>query len=131
MYNYFLKTGLKYFLCIICLVLVFSTPAFGAEILQVRSSTLLQIGDQNRSYALKIACLNVQPANEEIAIKILKKKLPRRKRVNLRPQGSENGMLIAKVIPLGQEKDIGQELILSGLGENICNKDMSMEPDDI
>jgi len=68
-----------------------------AEVLQVRSGTLLQIGDGNRNYTVRLACLAVTPEANAEAVAWLRQQLPRRSRVNLRPVGSEDGILIARV----------------------------------
>ena len=68
-----------------------------AEVLQVRSGTLLQIGDGNRNYTVRLACLDVTPEANAKAVAWLRQQLPRRSRVNLRPVGSENGILVARV----------------------------------
>lgn len=96
-------------------------PAMAAEVLQVRSSTLLQIGDSNRNYSVRLACVAVDPANEEAAVDLLKKAVPRRKRVNLRPEGNEDGVLIARVTPLDADQDLGLSLVTNGLATQSCN----------
>ena len=68
-----------------------------AEVLQVRSGTLLQIGDGNRNYTVRLACLAVSPEANAEAVALLRQQLPRRSRVNLRPVGSEDGILVARV----------------------------------
>jgi hypothetical protein len=68
-----------------------------AEVLQVRSGTLLQIGDGNRNYTVRLACLDVTPEANAEAVAWLRQQLPRRSRVNLRPVGSEDGILVARV----------------------------------
>ena len=93
-----------------------------AEVLQVRSSTLLQIGDRNRNYSVRLACVAVDPANEEAAVDLLKKAVPRRKRVNLRPEGNEDGVLIARVTPLDAEQDLGLSLVTTGLATQSCSE---------
>lgn len=32
-----------------------------AEVLQVREATLLQVGDRNRNYSVRLACIEVSP----------------------------------------------------------------------
>ena len=109
------------FLLISILVLtLFPNAINAAEVLQVRSSTLLQLGDQNRSYSVQIACLNVESSQENEAIKFLRSELPRKTKVNLLPKGSKDGILIARVniLPKG---DVVTELIISaGFGKNTC-----------
>lgn len=90
-------------------------PARAAELLQVRQATLLQIGDGNRSLAVRLACLQVAPEQAEAAEAWLRRELPRRSRVNLRPIGSEAGQLLAKITRLGDSQDLGSRLIAAGL----------------
>ena len=42
-----------------------------AEVLQVRSSSLLQVGDHNRNYTVQLACLEV-PAEQQFGVNIIK-----------------------------------------------------------
>jgi hypothetical protein len=97
-------------------------PSMAAEVLQVRSSTLLQIGDRNRNYSVRLACVAVDPANEQAAVDLLKKAVPRRKRVNLRPEGNEDGVLIARVTPLDADQDLGLSLVTTGLATQSCSE---------
>ena len=52
---------------------------------------------------------------------LLKKAVPRRKRVNLRPEGNEEGVLIARVTPLDADQDLGFALVTTGLATPSCN----------
>jgi hypothetical protein len=109
---------------LILLVVMVSFPmqSMAAEVLQVRSSTLLQIGDRNRNYSVRLACVAVDPANEQAAVDLLKKAVPRRKRVNLRPEGNEDGVLIARVTPLDADQDLGLSLVTTGLATQSCRE---------
>ncbi len=104
------------------ILFLFLYPGFllAAEVLQVSSSTLLRIGDQNRTYTLKLFCIEVDPENEFEARSWLKDKLPRRTKVNFRPVGIEEGVLLARVTPLGKDMDLSSELISRGLGHFDC-----------
>ena len=108
---------------LILLLLMVASPlqSMAAEVLQVRSSTLLQIGDRNRNYSVRLACITVDPADEAAAVDLLKKAVPRRKRVNLRPEGNEEGVLIARVTPLDADQDLGFALVTTGLATPSCN----------
>jgi len=110
---------------LVLLVVIFASPlpSMAAEVLQVRSSTLLQIGDRNRNYSVRLACVAVDPVNEEAAVALLKKAVPRRKRVNLRPEGNEDCVLIARVTPLDSDQDLGFSLVTGGLATQSCNSD--------
>jgi hypothetical protein len=96
---------------------VLGAPAMAAaaEVLQVRDATLLQVGDSNRSYSVELACVAVEPGERDAAIAWLREQLPRRSRVNLRPIGNHDGILLARVQKLGDANDLGSGLITAGL----------------
>ena len=98
----------------------FFTKVYAAEILQVSSSSILLIGDNNRTYTVKIACTEISPDLEERAVKWLRNQLPRHTKVNLRPKGSIDGVLVAKVIPFNSNIDITDKYINEGLAKNQC-----------
>ena len=116
---------------IISLFLIFAIVFFqsiklnAAEVLQVRTSSLLQIGDQNRTYSVKLPCISVDLSNEEKAVSWLRKEFPRRQRVNLKPMGSDNGQLIARVSRVSDQDDISSKMISIGLASNICTNAVS------
>ena len=91
-----------------------------AEILQVTSSSVLLIGDHNRTYTVKLACTEISPDLEEKSVKWLQKQLPRHTKVNLKPKGSVDGVLVAKVIPFDSKIDITEKYINEGLAKNNC-----------
>ena len=112
--------------CCLCLLL-FScavAPASAAEVLQVRSGSLLQVGDRNRTYTVELACVSVGEDQESDAIAWLRQQLPRRRRVNLRPVGSSNGQLVARVTPLGDDSDLNDGLIAAGLATDRCSTEL-------
>ena len=95
-----------------------------AEVLQVRGATLLQLGDQNRSYTVQLACVEVAEAQQAEAVAGLRQAVPRHTRVNLRPMGQNQGVLLARVQPLAsvrgstnQAADLGNGLIAAGLAQ--------------
>ena len=98
----------------------FYTQVDAAEVLQVSSSSVLLIGDHNRTYTVKLACAEITPDLEEESLKWLKKQLPRHTKVNLKPKGSVNGVLVAKVIPFDSEIDITEKYLNEGLATNKC-----------
>tara|TARA_Y100001968_G_C18792496_1_gene451848 strand:+ start:138 stop:482 length:345 start_codon:yes stop_codon:yes gene_type:complete len=99
---------------------VFCYQVFAAEVLQVSSSSVLLLGDNNRTYTVKLACAEIDSGKEELAINWLRKELPRHTKVNLRPKGVSDGVLIAKVIPLNSDIDISEKYISEGLAESKC-----------
>ena len=104
------------------LLLVQPLESLAAEVLQVRSATLLQVGDRNRNYTVQLACVDVAVEDQQRAQDWLRAELPRRRRVNLRPEGSDDGVLIARVTPLGDELDLGAVLIQQGLAQSTCSE---------
>ena len=98
----------------------FYSEVYAAEILQVTSSSILLIGDQNRTYTVKLACTEISPDLEEKSFKWLKTQLPRHTKVNLKPKGSVDGILVAKVIPFDSHIDITEKYINEGLATNKC-----------
>ena len=98
----------------------FCSKGYAAEILQVSSSSVLLIGDHNRTYTVKLACTEISPDLEEKSINWLKKQLPRHTKVNLKPKGAVDGVLVAKVIPIDTNIDINEEYINEGLAINKC-----------
>jgi len=107
-------------LILLIFIFCFFLEVDAAEILQVSSSTVLLIGDHNRTYTVKLACTEISPDLEEKSIKWLKKQLPRHTKVNLKPKGSVDGVLVAKVIPFDSNIDITEKYINEGLAINKC-----------
>lgn len=101
------------------IVLMGLSPAMAAEILSVRSPTLLQIGDQNRSYGIQLACLAVAESHQQDALNWLQKKGPRGTKVNLRPISEHDGRLVARVRVLKTGLDLGDAMVAEGLARPI------------
>ena len=94
-------------------------PVAAAEVLQVRGPALLQLGDGNRSYAVELACVQVPPESQQQATAWLRQQLPRHSRVNLRPLGQREGVLLARISRLngGAPQDLADTMIGAGLAE--------------
>jgi endonuclease YncB( thermonuclease family) len=90
-------------------------PAMAAEILSVRNATLLQVGDQNRSYGVQLACIEVSETNNPAALAWLQRHGSRGQKVNLRPVAERDGMLVAKVSLLKTGVDLGAAMVAEGL----------------
>lgn len=95
-------------------------PAMAAEILSVRSANILQIGDQNRSYGVELACLKVDDSDEHEALHWLQTQATRGTRVNLRPIGQRDGRLVAQVSVLRTGVDLGQAMVAEGLATSVA-----------
>ena len=107
-------------LALFLVAVVAVSPAAAAEVLQVRTASLLQVGDGNRTYTVQLACINVEPEGESAAVDWLRQELPRRRRVNLRPVGRNDGQLLARVTPIGDELDLSSRLVTAGLAADSC-----------
>ena len=94
--------------------------AYAAEILQVSSSSILLVGDNNRTYTVKIACTEISPDLEDKSVNWLRQQLPRHTKINLRPKGSVDGVLEAKIVVLDSDIDISEKYINEGLATNKC-----------
>jgi hypothetical protein len=105
---------------LVCCLLLGPGAAAAAEVLQVRSGTLLQVGDHNRTYSVELACVAVAADQQPAAAAWLRQQLPRRTRVNLRPLGNRDGLLLARVQRLdgggeAPQLDLGAGLVDAGL----------------
>ena len=107
-------------LCFFLFILFSPLVVSSAEVLQVRSSSLLQIGDRNRSYTVKLACSEVDPSDEIAATNLIKSTIKRGKRVNLKPIGSVDGILLAKVNLIGSNIDLSEALFQEKLAQLVC-----------
>lgn len=111
---------IRLLLLIVVLLVTAVAPASAAEVLQVRSPSLLQVGDHNRTYTVELPCLAVPDGGDAAAVTWLRERLPRRRRVNLRPVGSRDGQLLARVTPIGETVDLSTGLVNAGLAQSSC-----------
>lgn len=102
-------------------LLMLPAASQAAEVLQVRGGNLLLVGDQNRSYSVELACLSLPADGDAAATSWLRRELPRRTRVNLRPVSSHDGTLVARVQRLTggdpTDSDLTDGLIAAGLAD--------------
>jgi hypothetical protein len=128
-----LSSQLGALLLSLMLCLAWPAPANAAEVLQVRDSHLLQVGDRNRNYTVELVCYTVDPQREEAATAWLRQQLPRRTRINLRPLGDHEGRLQARVNRLETRPDtpadLGEGLIAAGLARaSDCSRTTEPSP---
>jgi endonuclease YncB( thermonuclease family) len=106
-------------LLLLIVLLVVPASAAAAELRQVRTGTVLQVGDSNRSYSVRLACISVADDQEQEAVNWLRQAVGRGSRLNLRPLGERDGQLLARVssLPRGQRPsvDLGAGLVAAGL----------------
>ena len=108
-------------LVLVCWFLIAVKPLAAAEVLQVRTASLLQVGDRNRTYTVELPCIAISEGGDAAAVAWLREQLPRRRRVNLRPVGSHQGQLVARVTPIGESVDLSNGLISAGLASDSCD----------
>ena len=111
---------LRKILILVITFFCFYSKVNAAEVLQVSSSSVLLIGDHNRTYTVKLACTEISPDLEEKSVIWLRKQLPRHTKVNLKPKGAVDGVLVAKVIPFDSNIDLTEKYIKEGLATNKC-----------
>ncbi len=91
-----------------------------AKLLQIRSSSEIQVGDNNRTYTIKLACFDVKDSKEAAATNWLKANFKRGIKINFRPVSFKENLLIAHVSKLGSNKEIGESMAEAGFGIFSC-----------
>ena len=91
-----------------------------AEILQIKSSNSIVVGDQNRNLTIRLLCVDVNGDNELKAIKLLKKEFPRGSKVKIKPFGFKKNILLAKVFDINETKEMSELLIAEDLTIENC-----------
>ena len=104
--------------------MIFAKPAYlkSAEILQIKDSNTILIGDQNRNLSINLACSNADLEDESAALDLLRKRFPRGTKVKIRPLGFKDKNLIAKIYKLDENIEMNQLLYNNKLSEQVCDK---------
>ena len=105
---------------IVCLIVLNPVLVNSAEILQIKSSNTILVGDQNRNLTIKLYCVNVNKNNEIEAINLLKREFTRGSKVKIKPFGFKENLLLAKVFNIKGTKDMSQLLVNKNLTSEIC-----------
>ena len=105
---------------IICLIVFNPVKVNSAEILQIKSSNTILLGDQNRDITIKLFCVDVKENNELEATKLLKSEFPRGSKVKIKPFGFKENVLLAKVFNIKGSKEMTQLLVAKELTGEIC-----------
>jgi len=95
---------------------------YPAEILQIKTSNGILIGDQNRNLTIRLFCADVNANDELEAINLLKKEFPRGTKVKIKPYGFQENILIAKVFNIKGTKEMSELLIAKDLTKKDCLK---------
>ena len=111
---------LSKFLIIICLIILNPVIANSAEILQIKNSSTILVGDQNRNLTIRLFCVDVNVNNELEATNLLKSEFPRGSKVKIKPFGFKENLLLAKVFNIKGTKEMTELLIAKGLSSETC-----------
>ena len=114
-----LKKLLK-FLIIISFIVFNPVIVNSAEILQIKSSNTILVGDQNRNLTIKLFCVDVNENNELEATNLLKREFPRGSKVKIKPFGFKENILLAKVFNIKGNKEMTELLVAKDLTGEIC-----------
>ena len=104
--------------------MIFGSPSDinSAEILQIKDSKTIIIGDQNRNLSINLVCSNVNLENEISALELLRVKFPRGTKVKIKPLGFKDNNLLAKIYKLNENIEMNQLLYTNNLSEQVCDK---------
>ena len=105
---------------IIFLVVINPLSANAAEILQIKSSNTILVGDQNRNLIIGLICGGVNENDELEAINLLKNEFPRGSKVKIKPYGFKDNILLAKVFNIKGTKEMSELLLNKKLIKKNC-----------
>ena len=107
-------------LIIICLISLNPISVNSAEILQIKSSNTILVGDQNRNLIVELYCVDVNENDELEATNLLKSEFPRGSKVKIKPFGFKENILLAKVFNIKGTKEMTELLVSKDLTGEIC-----------
>ena len=114
-----MKKIIKIFI-IVCLIALNPVIVNSAEILQIKSSNTILVGDQNRNLTVGLFCVDVNENDELEATNILKSEFPRGSKVKIKPIGFKENVLLAKVFNIKGTKEMSELLFAKNLSSEIC-----------
>ena len=91
-----------------------------AEILQIKSSNTILVGDQNRNLTIRLVCVDVNENDEFQATNLLKSEFPRGSKVKIKPFGFKENDLLAKVFNIKGNKEMTELLASRDLTSEVC-----------
>ena len=113
--------GLKKLIQVILISLViFPINTCAAELLQIKDVNTILVGDQNRSISISLYCIDIKENEKEKANEILKRNFPRGTKVKIKPFGSNNNGLIAKIFRVDDETEMTELLSTINSSEINC-----------
>ena len=107
-------------LIIFCLIFLNPVIVNSAEILQIKSSNSILVGDQNRNLTIGLFCVDVNKNDELEATNLLKSEFPRGSKVKIKPFGFKENVLLAKVFNIKGTKEMTDLLVTKDLTREIC-----------
>ena len=107
-------------LIIICLIVLNPVIVNSAEILQIKSSNTILVGDQNRNLTIGLFCVDVNENDELEATNLLKSEFPRGSKVKIKPFGFNENLLLAKVFNIKGNKEMTELLVAKDLTRENC-----------
>ena len=108
------------FLIIFCFIVFNPLIVNSAEILQVNNSNTILVGDQNRNLTIRLFCVDVNKNDELEAINLLKSEFPRGSKVKIKPFGTKENLLLAKVFNIKGTKEMTEMLVAKDLTNENC-----------
>ena len=112
--------NLSRFLIIVSLIVLNPVIVNSAEILQIKSSNTILVGDQNRNLTIGLFCVNVTENDEIEATNLLKSEFPRGSKVKIKPYGFKENVLLAKVFNIKGTKEMTELLVAKNFSSEIC-----------
>ncbi len=107
-------------LIIACLIVLNPVIVNSAEILQIKSSNTILVGDQNRNLTIGLFCVDVNENDEIEATNLLKSEFPRGSKVKIKPFGFKENVLLARVFNIKGTKEMKELLVTKNLSSEIC-----------
>jgi len=105
---------------IVCLIVLNPVIVNSAEILQIKSSNTILVGDQNRNLTIGLFCVDVNEDDELEAANLLKREFPRGSKVKIKPFGFKENILLAKVFNIKGTKEMTELLVAKDLTRENC-----------
>jgi len=107
-------------LIIVCLIILNPVIVNSAEILQIKSSNTILVGDQNRNLTVRLFCVDVNKNDELEATNLLKSEFPRGSKVKIKPFGFKENLLLAKVFNIKGNKEMTELLVAKDFNIDFC-----------
>ena len=105
---------------VICLIFINPIIVDSAEILQIKNSNTILVGDQNRNLTSGLICVDVNENDELEATNLLKSEFPRGSKVKIKPFGFKENLLLAKVSNIKGTKEMTDLLVAKDFTSEIC-----------